>query len=70
MNFKNMKIAITEDQSLDQVECELERIGYWWTAEDEHNKSLSVLCFEDGYCSFRVVDQLKYTTTLAELKEM
>lgn len=67
-NFTNMKIPV--EGNLDEIVAELERLGYWWIAEDDHKNSLSVLCFNDGYCSFRSVQQCKYTTTLSELKAM
>lgn len=77
-NFRKLKIAINDQQPLDEVVKELERLGYkkwrWGGFIDER--------FND--CSIRALDNGKFTdmkskqvysygykeTTLAELKEM
>jgi hypothetical protein len=76
-NFCNLKIAINDQQPLDEVVKELERLGYFL----EHKSSDDVSCivtFDDGayhlYEGNPVVifkdDSFMIETTLAELKEM
>lgn len=72
MNFKNMKIAITPEQPLDEVVMELERRGYVCFVECKDAKY--VIAHDDGFYQM-VMFPLAVVrdwplTTLAELKEM
>ena len=73
--FKNMKIAITHEQPLDEVVVELERLGFskaMFTPNkntklivtNESNKLTDIGGFDQGFYTN------KKLTTLAELKEM
>lgn len=70
--FKNMKIAINEQQPLDEVVKELERVGYMV----EHKTVMVVKCictYADGTMHLYMQGcGKKYSelTTLTELKEM
>ena len=74
-SFKNMKIAITHEQPLDDVVEELERIGLSY---DEMCSGISIPCaigvwFEDNtYCTYGTIESIDdfELTTLTELKEM
>ena len=69
--FKNMKIAITHEQPLDEVVVELERIGYF--PFQPFNDVNLVITQKDGlYCGCDgIYKDLGYVlTTLDELKEM
>ena len=73
IKFKNMKIAITPEQPLDEVVVELKRLGYrcvcksvfgaqtitTWNSGHYHEVGLPVIMIDNGDL-----------TTLAELKEM
>ena len=69
---KNMKIEINEQQLLDEVVMELERLGY----KKDNHKSCDVCKFvysyRDGfYIKWNTdIDKGHPLTTLAELKEM
>ncbi|KAF1026178.1 MAG: hypothetical protein GAK29_01440 [Acinetobacter bereziniae] len=70
--FRNLKIAITEDQLLDDVMMELERIGY----KISYKTIAPVRCVIFDNCHYSLlgsdidlVDNYELTT-LAELKEM
>lgn len=69
-NFKNMKIEINEEQPLDDVVIELERLGYiadTWSSDCNFiysNEDGSYDCFYGNHPEFHE------ETTLAELKEM
>lgn len=66
--FQNMKIEINEQQPLDEVVRELERLGY---KKDLINGWTWVLCHEIGLYSIHSHDYgFGNLTTLAELKEM
>lgn len=69
---KNLKIAITPEQPLDQVVRELERLGYSdITSRKLPDKDSIVIAFDDGVFIFamRWAKDINLTT-LAELKEM
>ena len=79
--FRNMKIEITEDQPLDEVVRELERLGcinnqFYFHISDHNEISnfKSIACYESGSLYYNSIDtDLIYgcnLTTLAELKEM
>ena len=71
--FKNMKIAITPEQPLDEVVRELERLGYQINGWLENRIIRSVKTNHFGLYSgdFFDVDIIQGDlTTLAELKEM
>ena len=71
--FKNMKIAITHEQPLDEVVVEFERLGYQINGWLENRIIRSVKTNHFGLYSgdFFDVDIIQGDlTTLAELKEM
>ena len=75
MNFKNMKIEINENQPLDEVVMELERIGFkkagWIGYRNVSFITTSKLGFyTDHAISFWSVFGDSPLTTLAELKDM
>ena len=73
IKFKNMKIAITPEQPLDEVVMELERLGYQINGWLENRIIRSVKTNHFGLYSgdFFDVDIIQGDlTTLAELKEM
>jgi hypothetical protein len=70
-NFRNLKIQITDQQPLDEVVMELERLGY--TKNCNRTDGINwIVCFEGGfYCQYGKMNAFnKVLTTLAELKEM
>ena len=69
--FKNMKIAITPEQHLDEVVVELERIGYF-PFQPFFDVNLVLTQKDELYCGCDgIYKDLGYvTTTLKELKEM
>ena len=72
-NFKNMKIAITPEQSLDEIVMELERLGYQINGWLENRIIRSVKTNHFGLYSgdFFDVDIIQGDLiALAELKEM
>lgn len=77
MHFKNMKIAVTADQPLDEIVMELKRLGYEPLNKFAIRKDYSMWLV--AYCDGTIVgwrdasilgDTYSKTTTLAELKEM
>ena len=75
MNFKNMKIEINQDQPIDEVVRELERIGFkkagWIGYRNVSFITTSKLGFyTDHAISFWSVFGDSPLITLAELKEM
>ena len=69
---RNLKIAITPEQPLDEVVSELERLGYVCFAECKDDKY--VIAHDDGFYQM-VMFPLAVVrdwslTTLAELREM
>lgn len=71
MKYKNMKIEINDEQSLNDVVMELERLGY------KKNCNLTsginwIVCFEGGfYCQYGKMNAFnKVLTTITELKAM
>lgn len=70
-NFKNMKIAITPEQPLDEVVRQLDRLGYFY---EEGLHLDSVICDMVGYCYSFGYEYFNQDdgelTTLTELKEM
>ena len=67
-NFRNLKIAINDQQPLDEVVKELERLGY--KAGFTYKVHIrSVEAYQDGIYDFYNFNQ-DSDTTLAELKEM
>lgn len=67
--FKNMKIEINDQQPLDEVVRELERLGYIcdWQSSDEPN---FMVCYKDGTFSWFVFDVESEVVSLQQLKEM
>lgn len=65
--FLNLKIAITEDQPLDEVVRELERLGYK-EATKKPNAFNMIYVGSSGYYTYMYIEE--NLTTLAELKEM
>ena len=72
MNKRNIKIEVNENQPLDEIVRELERLGYrcygYLTSDD-----ICILAQDDGYiigCDFEVDNKCWKLTTLTELKEM
>lgn len=80
--FKNMKIEINENQPLDDVVRELERLGYSSTGFPNvinptesirtvrHEKYQNIKKFEFLAWHINAIDELWKLTTLAELKSM
>lgn len=72
-SLKNLKIAITPEQSLDEVVRELERLGYGRNKRQRRGRVRFVVADSDGVMTnwFRDTgcDFFKLTT-LTELKEM
>ena len=80
-NFRNMKIEINEQQPLEDVVRELERLGYFCNQfyfhisdHNEKSKFKSIACYGDGYFYYHTIDvDMIYScelTTLTQLKEM
>lgn len=69
--FKNMKIEINEQQPLDAVVAELERLGYAKNSNLTHGITW-IVCFKSGfYSQYRKMNGFSdVLTTLAQLKEM
>lgn len=69
--FKNMKIEINDEQPLDEVVKELERLGYKPSIIYEKDNNY-IHALSDGYFVATVmsVDVCRGLTTLTELKEM
>lgn len=75
--FKNMKIAITPEQSLDKLLCELERLGYKTLNKFaiKPNYHLWLVADCDGFIlgwrdALILGDSYYKTVVLTELKEM
>ena len=73
--FKNMKIAINDQQPLDEVVMELKRLGCWFNMDDGNNKQAKwILVMGDRYDIYnndRCVDgDWCKLTTLSELRSM
>lgn len=72
--FKNLKIAITPEQPLDEVVRELERLGFNPIDTDVLYDPSMVIAFDNGeYHFYYAFDESLWryeTTTLTELKEM
>lgn len=69
--FKNMKIEINEQQTLDEVVRELERLGYKRNDFRKPRKPNYVEVDSEYYSVMRFpVDNIKPNTTLAELRSM
>lgn len=66
-NFRNLKIAINDQQPLDEVVRELERLGYKQAKEKPDNFNM-IYAGSSGYYTYMNIYERK--TTLAELKEM
>ena len=70
-NFKNMKIAINEQQPLDDVVKELERLGYKKYNDLMSKKPIVVEAYVDGiYCLYSEDLHVCKETTITELKNM
>lgn len=71
MNFKSMRIEINEQQPLNEIVAELERLGYVKQAWLNHQKEV-IATFETGvYSNFNYFyNDTHKPATLAELKEM
>jgi len=67
--FFNMKIEVNEDQALDEIVKELERLGYKKAYTTERMVK-SVYADSLGCYSIMGVLGIKNITTLSELKEM
>lgn len=71
MTKRNLKIAITPEQPLDDVVRELERLGYEIDGDFVDGVDNFVHTYIDGTYDFFMSSQLwGELTTLAELKEM
>ena len=71
MTKRNLKIAITPEQPLDEVVRELERLGYETDEGFVDDVDNFVHAYRDGTYDFFMSSQLwGELTTLAELKEM
>lgn len=71
MTKRNLKIAITPEQPLDDVVRELERLGYEIDGDFVDGVDNFVHTYRDGTYDFFMSSQLwGELTTLAELKEM
>ena len=77
MNFKNMKIEITQDQPIDKLLYELERLGYKPLNKFAIKPSYHLWLVADcdgsilGWRNALILGDSYYkTTTIAELKEM
>ena len=68
MNFKNMKIEINQDQPLDDVVRELERLGFKMEADCKNVNHIET--YSDGTYDKYIFSTEHIDTTLAELKEM
>lgn len=72
MNFKNMKIEINEQQSIDEVVKELERLGYGYWGLDENDSWIGTSLKNKQFTTFAsdccFSDEV--LTTLKQLKEM
>jgi frataxin-like iron-binding protein CyaY len=73
-NFRNLKIAINDQQPLDEVVKELKRIGFYIGFVDYNDKWISARSETKLIVSFESESMLPDShwklTTLAELKEM
>ena len=72
MNFKSMKIEINEQQPLNEIVAELERLGYSKEIQTT-SKPKSICTYKDGtyHIYMREAEyKIGSLTTLAELKEM
>lgn len=71
-NFRNLKIAINDQQPLDEVVRTLEYKGYRWGIDVRHNYQTNcIIAFSTGiFDYFRGGFNSCELTTLAELKEM
>lgn len=71
--FFNMKIEVNEDQPLDDVVSELERLGYKKHIWENYINMIYVVSFVSGVytnADFNPENELYKLTTLPELKEM
>lgn len=70
--LKNLKIAITPEQPLDEVVRELERLGYGYWGLDPSDKWIGTSFKNKQFTTFAsdVCFNDEVLTTLAELKEM
>lgn len=66
-NFSNLKIQIKDQQPLDEMVRELERLGYKQAKEKPDHFNM-IYAGSSGYYTYMNVYERK--TTLAELKEM
>lgn len=67
--FQNMKIEINEQQPLDEVVRELERLGYVKIFGGDGFNCKTIESYWDGtFDAWTIVDD--YNTTLAQLKAM
>lgn len=69
--FKNMKIQINDQQTLDDIVSELERLGYYKDEDPVVDAENFIHTYKNGSFDFWLSDLLwGELTTLAELKEM
>lgn len=71
--LKNMKIAINDQQPLDEVVRELERLGYRQHIWEPHIKTEYVVGFGSGVytnADFNPINKIYDLTILTKLKEM
>lgn len=72
--YKNLKIAINDQQTLDEVVRELNRIGFYIGFVDDNDRYISARSETKLIVSFEGESMLPDShwklTTLAELKEM
>ena len=72
MNYKNMKIEISESQPLDDVVMELERLGFCYNCgcDDVDAKMVTANNHFMQYDIYDHVTDWEINTTLTELKAM
>lgn len=69
MKFQNLKIEINDQQQLDEVVRELERLGYCQRGGMSRKTSI-LQTFYDGNFDYFLADYFGVLTTLAELKNL
>ena len=72
MNFKNMKIEINQDQPIEDVVKELERLGYCYNCgcDDKDAKMIKVNSHFEQYDIYSHVVNNAEIITISQLKEM
>ena len=68
--FKNLKIEINDQQPLDEVVRELERLGYIKEFDTGGDNAKHIEAYSDGVFDIYCFGDIGYTTTLTDLKNM